>query len=170
VSESSLTLARTVRMSDDMSPAEQARAARWAADWLDQAYVDQVHETSADDLRKIANFIEWYEARPSRNHANSIDPPETVESLRAERDEALTNARTWEDLVDGWRDRAIELPGDVREAEVIIARLRATHDKQIKDMKAKWLKDARERFTDLFLAKNPLPSSEAGRGRCSRED
>ncbi len=58
---------------------------------------------------------------PLRAHA------EWVESLRAERDEALTNAKTWEDLADGWRDRAIELRGDVREAEAIIARLRATH-------------------------------------------
>ncbi len=58
---------------------------------------------------------------PLRAHA------EWVESLRAERDKALTNARTWEDLADGWRDRAIELRGDVREAEAIIARLRATH-------------------------------------------
>ncbi len=145
-------------MSDVLSPAEQARAARWAADWLNDAgWMSQFASASGavDALKR---------------KADELDPPETVESLRAERDTALTNAKTWEDLADGWRDRAIELRGDVREAEAIIARLRATHDEQIEDMKARWLKDARERSTDLFLAKNPLPSSEAARGRCSRED
>jgi len=101
-------------MSDVLSPAEQARAARWAADWLADAGFD-VSETARDAMSSLSF------------HADKLDPPETVESLRAERDEALANARTWEDLADGWRDRAIELRGDVREANETIARLRATH-------------------------------------------
>jgi len=100
-------------MSDDLSPAGQARAARWAADWIAR---NTLCGYSPDEVNQCLLA-----------HASRIDPPEAVESLRAERDEALTNARTWEDLADGWRDRAIELRGDVREAEAIIARLRATH-------------------------------------------
>jgi len=63
-----------------------------------------------------------------------------------ERDAALTNARTWEDLADGWRDRSIELRGEARQlrdelhkANAEVYRLRATH-------------------------------TEAARGRCARED
>lgn len=46
---------------DDLSPADQARAARWAADWLDQAYTDRCHEIAADDLRKCADFVDRFE-------------------------------------------------------------------------------------------------------------
>jgi len=120
-------------MSDDLSPAEQARAARWAADWL-------VGPSGGDPT-----------STKLRAYADEIDPPETVESLRAERDTALTNAKTWEDLADGWRDRAIELRGDVREAEAIIARLRATHTeaeaawgRSNKRQPRVWQKDDRE--------------------------
>jgi len=64
-------------MSDDLTAAEQARAARWAADWLNDAgWMSQFASASGavDALKR---------------RADEMDPPETVESLRAERDEAL---------------------------------------------------------------------------------
>jgi len=173
-------------MSDDLSPVEQARAARWIdalmayAGKLDPPELApaQLHrEDQPETGRGISSVFEtveslreallgehdaWLSAenalhgmtaerdllRDERDAAAS-DVKYWREQFRlvcdeskerkAERDKALTNAKTWEDLADGWRDRAIELRGDVREAEAIIARLRATH-------------------------------TEAARGRCQRED
>lgn len=196
-------------MSDDLSPAEQARAARWAKDWLTDGGFD-VSETARDAMSALGC------------HADKLDPPESVESLRAERDDArgelryvresfaqlngnfeavcgerdeareklahaewvITDFQTANRVVREERDEALRanqrFEGEQEElvqalnklsaANYTIAHLRATHEEQMEDMKARWLKDARERSTDLFLAKNPLPSSEAARGRCSRED
>jgi len=138
-------------MSDVLSPAEQARAAQWAANWLGDHGYDS-HRLSGGDA---VAALRWA--------VDELDPPETVESLRAERDEAR---KTGEPFRRYW----LGAPAELDYANDTIARLRATHDKQIEDMKTRWLKDARERSTDLFLAKNPLPSPEAGRGRCQRED
>lgn len=122
-------------MSDDLSPAEQARAARWAADWLTAQSV----ETGVPGVIALLHKA-----------ADRLDPPrETSEDFR----------RYW-----------LKACADLDAANDTIARLRATHTEQIEHMKWRWLKDARERSMDLFLAKNPLPSSEAARGRCSRED
>jgi len=81
-----LTLARTVRMSDDLSPVEQARAARWAADWL----IGAGFNTGAGGFVVKALF----------DHADTLAPSETVESLRAERDEALAEM---EEVEAAWR-------------------------------------------------------------------
>ncbi len=66
-------------MSDDLTPAEQARAARWAADWVTKEWGGQQTTT----------------ALALREYAKSIDLPETVESLRAERDNAQANEAHW---------------------------------------------------------------------------
>ena len=63
----------------DLTPAEQARAARWAADWL--VHHREYGTTPAPRLLE--------------RHADRIDPPETVVSLRAERDKALGDVRYW---------------------------------------------------------------------------
>jgi len=60
---------------NDLAPAEQARAARWVKDWLLKCeFVES--ETAQDVITALGFYIE------------KLDPPETVESLRAERDEA----------------------------------------------------------------------------------
>lgn len=133
---SSLTLARTVRMSDDLSPAEQARAARWAAEWLNDAGWKSKFAAASAAVDAL------------KRHADEMDPPESVESLRAERDKALTNARTWEDLADGWRDRAIELRGEAR---------------QLRD-------ELHKAKAEIFRLRFNHTEPEAARGRCSRED
>jgi len=97
-----------VRMPDDMSPAEQARAARWAANWLGDHGYDS-HRLSGGDA---VAALRWA--------VDELDPPETVESLRAERDEAWrTRLRAVEKLCQAY--------DDMEEANVTIARLRATH-------------------------------------------
>jgi len=60
-------------MSDDLTPAEQARAARWAKEWLTDAGFD-VSETARDAMSALSC------------HADKLDPPETVESLREQVD------------------------------------------------------------------------------------
>ncbi len=87
-------------MSDDLSPVEQARAARWAADWLgDEGWLSKFAAASGAVLAL-------------RQHADEMDPPETVGSLlvrlaaqerearwcRAERDKArdeLARFQAW---------------------------------------------------------------------------
>jgi len=211
-------------MSDVLSPAEQVRAAQWSANWLGDHGYDS-HRLSGGDA---VAALRWA--------VDELDPPETVESLRAERDKALADAAHYKDqfrlvcdeakslavALDAMRDERDEALAEMEEvgaawrqeqimhqkawatirnlqaelaaalrdnerfegeqeelvqtlsklsaANDTIAQLRSTHAEQIEDMKARWLKDARERSTDLFLAKNPLPSSEAARGRCQRED
>ncbi len=65
-------------MSDDLSPAEQVRAARWAREWL--------HERRFNEARVAMD-----------QHIDILDPPETVESLRAERDEALADVARYKE-------------------------------------------------------------------------
>jgi len=137
-------------MSDDLSPVEQARAARWAKDWLLKCeFVES--ETAQDAITALGFYID------------KLDPPELVESLRAERDEArkklaqaecvITDFQTANRVVRAERDEALRanqrFEGEQEElvqalnklsaAYYTIARLRATH-------------------------------TEAARGRCSRED
>jgi len=116
----------------DLAPAEQARAARWAARWLDQAYTDRGHEIAADHLRDCADVIERSETMESlreqvdAEHAawlsaeNAVhEANETVESLRAERDDlraGVAEAQDWANRMTADRDQFI--------AE--LARLRAT--------------------------------------------
>jgi len=94
-------------MSDDLSPAEQARAARWAAGWLlrhpDYGTVS------------VLGLLD--------RHAEAIDPPETVESLRAERDTAMIDAKEALKFRRFW----LKACADLDAASDTIARLRATH-------------------------------------------
>ena len=108
-------------MSDDLSPAEQARAARWAADWLtSEAYVGG---TAIVELRE---------------YADTLDPPETVESLREQVDaehaawlsaeNALHEANeTVESLQDDCEELAVRLGFERAET----ARLRSTHAENV---------------------------------------
>ena len=175
-------------MSDGLTPAEQARAARWAKDWLSDGGFD-VSETArdamsalgchADDMdppvlsvREAADELvqhigrmldRWadmgsdYAARnrelwtPLHRKADvladaleaddEIDPPETVESLRAERDEALAEM---EEVGAAWRQEQImhqKAWTTIRILQAEVARLCDTH-----------------------------VDAEAARGRCARED
>jgi len=139
-------------MSDGLTPAEQARAARWAKDWLSDAGFD-VSETARDAMSALSC------------HADKLDPPETVESLRAERDEAWAQFKRTDQLV-------FEVSGK-------LDKMRAERDKALR---------ANERFAgeqeELVQALNKLSAAnytiarlrsthtqaEAARGRCSRED
>lgn len=110
------TLARAVRMSDVLSPAAQARAARWAANWLGDHGYDS-HRLSGGDA---VAALRWA--------VDELDPPETVESLRGP-----SGIRPWptqirgRTLADGWRDRAIEHRDEAERLRVEIVRLRASH-------------------------------------------
>jgi len=119
-------------MPDDLTPAEQARAARWAKDWLSDAGFD-VSETARDAMSSLSF------------HADKLDPPETVESLRAERDAARDETkRVSERWLKDARERSEELfltKAALDDADATIARLRATHTQ-----------------------------AEAAWGRCQRED
>ncbi len=126
-------------MSDVLSPAEQARAAQWAANWLGDHGYDS-HRLSGGDA---VAALRWA--------VDELDPPETVESLRAERDEALFQ---FEQAAVDWRQEqiahqstqaafkaaCIELD-ELRGVPATIARLRASHTE-----------------------------ADAARGRCARED
>ncbi len=115
-------------MSDDLSPAEQARAARWAADWLSDAGFD-VSETARDAMSSLSF------------HADEMDPPETVESLRAERDEALAEM---EEVGAAWRQEQIMHQKAWTTIRILQAELARLHDIHV--------------------------DAEAARGRCARED
>ncbi len=127
-------------------------------------------DLTADEALRAAEWFDtqyWTDAAMRlRGYAAQVDPAESVESLRAERDAlavALDAMRDERDSArqdaDGWETSAYETEDqrdearaqrdealinartweDVREAEAIIARLRATH-------------------------------GDAARGRCARED
>jgi len=115
-------------MSDDLSPAEQARAARWAADWLTDAGFD-VSDTARDAMSSLSF------------HADKLDPPETVKSLRAERDKALADVAHWREQCEVFRRYWLGARKELDAANDMIARPCATHTE-----------------------------AEAARGRCSRED
>lgn len=125
-------------MSDVLPPAEQARAHRLSA----QALYER-NPTSFQASR--------YALREIADHLDPPEPPETVESLRAERDTALTNARTWEELADGWREQ-FRLVCDESE----------DHKKQADEATA--------RLRDVLAADAAHAHAEAARGRCARED
>jgi len=123
-----LTLARTVRMSDDLSPVEQARAARWVKYWLLKCeFVES--ETAQDAITALGFYID------------NLDPPETVESLRAERDDARGELRYVRESFAQLSKNFEDLCCDFEQATVSIARLRSARGQD-----------------------------EAGRGRCPRED
>jgi len=90
----------------DLTPAEQARAARWAAEWITRTV-----QNGGDwmDEHDIAGDI----SRMLLYRADQIAPPETVESLRTERDEL-------------WRE-VEQRDDDLHEADREIAFLRTTH-------------------------------------------
>jgi len=94
-------------MSDVLSPAEQARAARWAADWL-----------TAEKYRSGARAL--------HNHADDLDQLVTVESLRAERDKVQEGSDAWQELATKWRDRCLERRDEVRAA--VAMRERVEHE------------------------------------------
>ncbi len=100
-------------MIDDPTPVEQARAARWVTEWITrkiQATEDWV------DVADVAGDIMYM----LRKHADAMDPLETVESLRAERDSARQDA-------DGWKSSAHEIEDQRDAAYAALARSRATH-------------------------------------------
>jgi hypothetical protein len=116
-------------MSDDLSPVEQARAAQWAANWLGDHGYDS-HRLSGGDA---VAALRWA--------VDELDPPETVESLRAERDEALAEM---EEVGAAWRQEQImhqKAWATIRILQAEVARLCDTH-----------------------------VDAEAARGRCARED
>jgi len=116
-------------MPDDLSPAEQARAARWSVEWLeDHGWLDQ----PADASRAMLAL---------RIHADTVDSPESVESLRAERDAALQELAESRAAQDEGLAEVEELIVRLAVTRAEVARLRATHTE-----------------------------AEAARGRCPRED
>jgi len=88
-------------MSDDLSPAEQARAAQFVAKWLADNGYGSTSITGKDVIWALTV---------------NADPPETVESLRAERDSArkklaqaecvITDFQTAHRVVRAERDEA----------------------------------------------------------------
>lgn len=116
-------------MTDDLSPVEQARAARWAADWL-------VREGWAKPYAAATGAVSALLER-----ADQLDPPESVESLRAERDAARVGAKGWEHRAVEFRRYWLGVRQELDAANDTIARLRATHTQ-----------------------------AEAAWGRCQRED
>ncbi len=107
------TSEETTPMIDDPTPVEQARAARWVTEWITrkiQATEDWV------DVADVAGDIMYM----LRKHADAMDPLDTVESLRAERDSARQDA-------DGWKSSAHEIEDQRDAAYAALARSRATH-------------------------------------------
>ncbi len=90
----------------DLTPAEQARAARWAADWITRTVQNGGDWMDKQNISGDITDMLWH-------HADRIDPPETVESLRAERDEL-------------WRE-VEQRDDELHKANGEIACLRATH-------------------------------------------
>lgn len=94
-------------MPDVLSPAEQARAARWVKDWLLKCeFVES--ETAQDAITALGFYID------------KLDPLETVESLRAERDAA-------QHVAEYWREQFRLVCDESKDRKTEIARLRATH-------------------------------------------
>jgi len=92
-------------MSDDLTPVEQARAARWSVEWLTAQSV----ETGVPGVIALLHKA-----------ADRLDPPVSVESLRAD----LEDARAERDNAIYWRDHNAD-EADTAKAE--LARLRSTH-------------------------------------------
>jgi len=98
-------------MSDDLSPVEQARAARWVKHWLLKCeFVES--ETAQDVITALGFYID------------KLDPPETVESLRAERDELWREVEQRDDELDKANDEIARLRATHTEAEAAWARIR----------------------------------------------
>jgi len=133
-----------LRMSTDLSPAEQARAARWAANWLaSEAYVGG---TAIVELRE---------------HADKLDPPETVESLRAERDAALA------DRMDFQRERyRIAAALDTQTQELDAAMADVTHWREQFRLVCD---ESEDRKNDLVRLRSTHAEAEAAWERCKRQ-
>jgi len=128
-------------MSDVLSPAEQARAARWAAQALYER-APTSFQASRYALREIAD------------HLDPPEPPETVESLRAERDSARQDADGWETSaheiqdhcdaaladVTHWREQYRLVCDESEDRNTEIARLRSTHT----EAEAAWERSKRQ--------------------------
>ena len=101
-------------MIDDPTPIEQARSARWAVEFLDK-WVGRLGPS-------VMVGADWAKEVLSK-HADEMDPPETetMESLRAERDELRADIAHAENVADALR-------AELDEANAALARLRATHD------------------------------------------
>ncbi len=109
-------------MITDLTPAEQARALRLAAAWL---HVTDCLPGDVDSLLRAVHAL--------RCEADRLEPPETMESLRAERDELRR-------LLDGIDEEGLRadtahaenvadaLRAELDEANAALARSRATHD------------------------------------------
>jgi len=98
------TSEETTEMIDDPTPVEQARAARWAVEFLDKR-VDRLGPS-------VIVGVNWAKEVLSK-HADEMDPPETVESLRAD--------------VAHAENAADALRAELYEANAALARLRSTH-------------------------------------------
>ncbi len=101
-------------MPDDLSPAEQARAARWVKYWLLKCeFVES--ETAQDAITALGFYID------------KLDPPETVESLRAERDDLraqVAESQDWASRMTVDRDQFL---GELLVAREKLARQEIPH-------------------------------------------
>jgi len=97
-------------MITDLTPAEQARALRLAAAWL---HVTDCLPADVDSFLRAVHAL--------RCEADRLEPPETMESLRAERDELRADIAHAENAADALR-------AERDEANAALARSRATHD------------------------------------------
>jgi len=117
-------------MSDVLSPAEQVRAAQWAANWLGDHGYDS-HRLSGGDA---VAALRWA--------VDELDPPETVErcgesrNLQAELAAALRDNERFE----GEQEELVQALDKLSAANDTIVRLRATHTQA----EAAWGRCARE--------------------------
>jgi len=212
-----------VRVSDDLSPAEQARAARWAADWLSDAGFD-VSETArdamsalgchADDMdppvlsvreaadelvqhigRMLDRWADMGSDHAARNRElwtplhrkadvladaleadDELDPPETVESLRAERDSARQDADGWETSAHEIQDHCDAALADVthwREQFRLVCDESADRKGQVEAVTvelADTRTDLHKANAEVYRLRAAIPVADAAWGRCQRED
>jgi len=96
---------------NDLTPTEQARAARWVKDWLLKCeFVES--ETAQDAITALGFYVD------------RLDPPETAESLRAERDKALEDVRYWRKAAKDEHEARGGTEQALAEAKSELARLR----------------------------------------------
>jgi len=139
-------------MSTDLSPAEQARAVQFVAEWLADNGYGSTSITGKDVIWALTV---------------NADPPETVESLRAERDEALAEM---EEVGAAWRQEQ----SMHQKAWATIRNLQAELAAALRDNERF---EGERRNDELHKATGGIAclrathtEAEAARGRCSRED
>lgn len=142
-------------MSDDLSPAEQARAHRLSAGWL----IGAGFNTGAGVFVVRALF----------DHADTLAPIESVESLRAERDELVltvaeivTERNRAEQDAEAWEEKFLDADSARYNAVAERDAARAAVRKW-EDVANGWL----DRVVELRASH---AQCEAARGRCARED